>query len=70
MADGRGLEDLGVPDNEIAKILQGEEEVLATGSWCLVCGFLEDEEDIQDNKCMSCGCDGPSHCKAKVVVVN
>ncbi len=66
MYDGKGLEDLGVPDDDIARILGGP-QVVAEGNWCLVCQFLEDVEDVQNNRCMSCGCDGGSHIKVKVM---
>jgi len=49
--------------------MMDEEEVLATGTWCLTCEFLEDDEDSAGKTCVSCGCMHEFHRKVKVVAV-
>jgi ribosomal protein L37E len=47
-----------------------DEEELDQGIWCQRCGYLESEDDLEDNKCLGCGCPKNVHLKVKVVTVN
>ena len=44
-----------------------EENVIATGLWCLICQFIEDDDVIENDRCVSCGCEDGAHQHVKVV---
>lgn len=43
------------------------DRIIETGVWCLTCGYFESADDLENGRCMACGCPAGSHTRAKVV---
>lgn len=72
------LKDLGggefralMPDESLRIMVRAiTPEPISEGIWCRECEYLESAEDVENDRCMACGCSSAQHIHVKVVAIN